>query len=138
FPLGRLQNLCQILDGRDCLFLVVGADVNIVVGDRIVRSDGTRGVERNESILPSTTAYHAENRFPPLRPVRFVGAIPRRKQEFVTGEELIIGEILYQPEVTPKLLKIHMDVLLGKHAPNISRQRMLFPASPRYILFHAL
>src|SRR5699024_1230023 len=91
FPLRRLQNLCQILDGRDCLFLVVGTDVNIVVGDRIVRRDGTRGVERNESILPSTTAYHAENRFPPWRPVRFVGAIPKRKQEFLPGEEPIIG-----------------------------------------------
>ena len=135
---GGFQHLGQVLHRRHRLLLVVGADIHVIVPYRVIRGDGAGAVKRDQPVLAGAPAHHAQQGLPAGCPVRPVGTIPQGNQELLPGEQPLKGKILHQAQVTPKLLRIHPDVLLRKYSADIGREGVLLRAGPGGVRLHRL
>ena len=138
FPFRGLQHVREILHRRHRLFLVVGAHVHVVALHRVIGRQRTRSVKRDEAVLARAAAHHTQQLFPPGLTVRPVRAIPQRQQKFLPREKPLVWEIPQQAQIPVQLLRVHADVLFGKHAADQRRQRVLLRACARRVRLYQL
>ena len=137
-PPGGLQHVREIFHRRHRLLLVVGAHVHVVALHGVIGRQRTRSVKRDKAVFARAAAHHAQQLLPPGLAVRPVRAVPQRQQKFLPGEKSLVREIPQQAQIPAQLLRVHADVLLGKHAADQRRQRVLLRAGARRVRLHQL
>ena len=108
------EDFGHVLQRRYSLLLIVGTDVDVVVGDGIVWRNHAETHKADQAVLAGAAAHHVERCFKPWEAFGVVGAKPEADNKLLPGEKFFEWEVFGKAQVVSQPLLVDYQILSVK------------------------